>query len=119
LPSCGRTRRYTSGDDRDNPLHERGHRGEELVAYGGGPLGLACDTGTAAEGGLAGAPAPTAGRTISLAEELGQLIRQTQAPHGDPIAAILRRLGGYRLFDGKISDVERRTETGFAKGEAE
>jgi uncharacterized protein len=56
--------------------------------------------------------------TISLAEELGRLIRQTRAAHGDPIAAILRRLGGYRLFDGKISDVERRTEAGFAKGEA-
>jgi uncharacterized protein len=56
--------------------------------------------------------------TISLAEELGRLIRQTRAAHGDPIAAILRRLEGYHLFDGKISDVERRTETGFATGEA-
>ncbi|HKR49255.1 MAG TPA: DUF917 domain-containing protein [Pseudonocardiaceae bacterium] len=56
--------------------------------------------------------------TISLAEELGRLIRETRAAHGDPIAAILGRLGGYRLFDGKISDVERRTETGFVKGEA-
>jgi len=56
--------------------------------------------------------------TISLAEQLGRLIRQTRAEHGDPITAILRRLGGNRLFDGKISDVERRTETGFAKGQA-
>jgi DUF917 family protein len=56
--------------------------------------------------------------TISLAEELGRLIRQTRATHGDPIAAILRRLGGYHLFDGTINDVERRTETGFATGEA-
>lgn len=57
--------------------------------------------------------------TISLAEQLGHLIRQTRAAHGDPIAAILRRLGGYRLFGGKISDVERRTETGFATGQAQ
>lgn len=56
--------------------------------------------------------------TLSLAEELGRLIRQTRAAHGDPITAIQHRLGGYRLFDGKISDVGRRTETGFAKGEA-
>ncbi|MDQ3760871.1 MAG: DUF917 domain-containing protein [Actinomycetota bacterium] len=56
--------------------------------------------------------------TISLAEELGRLIRQTRAAHGDPIAAILSRLDGYRLFDGKISDVGRRTEGGFAKGQA-
>ncbi len=55
--------------------------------------------------------------TISLAEELGRLIRQTRAAHGDPIVATLRRLNGYRLFDGKISDVVRRTETGFAAGE--
>ncbi|MGH3838989.1 MAG: DUF917 domain-containing protein, partial [Pseudonocardiaceae bacterium] len=52
--------------------------------------------------------------TISLAEELGRLIRQTGAAHGDPIAAMVSRLDGYRLFDGKISDVERRTEGGFA-----
>ncbi|MGH3428242.1 MAG: DUF917 domain-containing protein, partial [Mycobacteriales bacterium] len=56
--------------------------------------------------------------TISLAEELGRLIRQTRAAHGDPTATILRRLDGYRLFDGKINDVERCTETGFATGEA-
>ncbi|MGH3793409.1 MAG: DUF917 domain-containing protein [Pseudonocardiaceae bacterium] len=56
--------------------------------------------------------------TLSLAEELGRLIRRTRAAHGDPIAAILHRLAGYRLFDGKISDVQRRTETGFARGRA-
>lgn len=56
--------------------------------------------------------------TISLAEELGRLIRQTRAAHGDPIAAMVSRLDGYRLFDGKISDVQRRTEGGFAKGQA-
>ncbi|HEU0088695.1 MAG TPA: DUF917 domain-containing protein [Pseudonocardiaceae bacterium] len=56
--------------------------------------------------------------TLSLAEELGRLIRQTRAAHGDPIAAILCRLGGYHLFAGKISDIARRTETGFARGEA-
>ncbi|MGH8896284.1 MAG: DUF917 domain-containing protein [Egibacteraceae bacterium] len=56
--------------------------------------------------------------TISLAEELGRLIRQTGAAHGDPIAAILARLDGYRLFDGKTSDVRRATETGFARGHA-
>jgi uncharacterized protein len=56
--------------------------------------------------------------TISLAEELGRLIRQTRAAHSDPIAAMLDRLHGYRVFDGKIHDVERRTETGFARGQA-
>jgi DUF917 family protein len=56
--------------------------------------------------------------TISLAAEIGELIRQTRAAHGDPIDAVLTRLGGFRLYHGKIVDVERRTEAGFAKGEA-
>ncbi|MGH8905672.1 MAG: DUF917 domain-containing protein [Egibacteraceae bacterium] len=56
--------------------------------------------------------------TISLAEELGRLIRTTRAAHGDPIAAVLDRLRGRRLFDGTVVDVWRRTEGGFAKGQA-
>ena len=54
--------------------------------------------------------------TLSLAEQRGRLIRQTRVAHGDPIAAIVHRLSGYRLFDGKVTDVSRRTETGFTKG---
>jgi len=38
--------------------------------------------------------------------------------HGDPVNAILERLRGFRVFEGKIADVQRRTEAGFAKGEA-
>ena len=56
--------------------------------------------------------------TIGLAQELGRLIRETRAAHGDPVKAILHRLRGYRLFEGKVADVQRRTEAGFAKGEA-
>lgn len=56
--------------------------------------------------------------TIGLAQELGRMIRQTRTEHGDPVRAILDRLRGYRIFEGKIVDVKRRTEAGFAKGEA-
>ncbi len=56
--------------------------------------------------------------TISLAEELGRLIRETRAVHGDPVQAMLERLGGRRLFTGKVVDIERRTEGGFVRGEA-
>jgi DUF917 family protein len=56
--------------------------------------------------------------TISLAEELGRLVRETRASHGDAISAVLERLGGFSVFTGKIADVARRTETGFARGEA-
>lgn len=56
--------------------------------------------------------------TIGLAEELGRLLRETRAAHGDPIEAIVERLRGYRIFTGKVADVARRTEAGFAKGDA-
>lgn len=56
--------------------------------------------------------------TIGLAQELGRLIRETRGAHGDPVSAIVNRLRGYKVFEGKVADVQRRTEAGFAKGEA-
>ena len=56
--------------------------------------------------------------TLGLAEELGRIVRETRAAHGEPVRAVLERLAGFRIFAGKIADVERRTEAGFAKGEA-
>jgi DUF917 family protein len=56
--------------------------------------------------------------TLSLCAELGALVRAARAAHTDPVDAVVRRLGGRRLFTGKVVDVERRTVTGFARGEA-
>jgi DUF917 family protein len=56
--------------------------------------------------------------TLTLAEELGRLVRETRAAHGDPIRTLVERLGGRRLFGGKVVDVARRTEAGWAKAEA-
>lgn len=56
--------------------------------------------------------------TLALSQELGRLVRETRAAHGDPIAAVTERLGGFRLFQGKVADVARRTEGGFARLEA-
>ncbi|MCC6223355.1 MAG: DUF917 domain-containing protein [Thermoleophilia bacterium] len=56
--------------------------------------------------------------TLGLCEELGRLVRETRAAHGDPVAAIVERLAAYRIFTGKITDVARRTEGGFARAEA-
>lgn len=53
--------------------------------------------------------------SLTAAEELGRLIRETREGHGDPIAAILERCRGHRLFGGKVTDVDRRTERGFAR----
>jgi DUF917 family protein len=55
--------------------------------------------------------------SLRLAEELGRLVRETRQAHGDPIGATLDRLNGFRLFDGKVVDVHRRTEAGFARAE--
>lgn len=56
--------------------------------------------------------------TLRLATKLGALVRATRARHDDPVAAIVDHLGGRRLFDGKITDVERRTMAGFTRGQA-
>lgn len=70
--------------------------------------------------GLTGAQLKQAAipRTLLLAEELGTIARETRAAHGDVIGAIVERLNGYRLFDGKIVDIARRTDAGFAKAVA-
>lgn len=56
--------------------------------------------------------------TLTLAQELGRLVREERERHGDPIGAVVERLRGVRLFQGKVVDVERRTVAGFARGEA-
>ncbi|MEZ5100103.1 MAG: DUF917 domain-containing protein [Thermoleophilia bacterium] len=56
--------------------------------------------------------------TLALCQEIGRAIREARAAHADPIAPTLAVLAGHRLFDGKVVDVERRTQTGFARGEA-
>ena len=54
--------------------------------------------------------------TLSLALKLGGAVRQAQTKHEDPIGAIMEVYPGKVLFQGKISDLERRTTTGFARG---
>ena len=53
--------------------------------------------------------------TLSLAERLGRSVREAREVHGDPIAAAMRLLGGRRLYSGKVSDLARRTESGFTQ----
>src|SRR5262245_12407241 len=56
--------------------------------------------------------------TISLAEKIGREIREARRAHRDGVETVLGITGGFKIFTGKISDIERRTETGFARGEA-
>jgi DUF917 family protein len=63
-------------------------------------------------------------RTISMALALGRAIREAREQHRSPFEAIERTLSTTlysqvrELFSGKVSDVERRTTEGFAKGRA-
>jgi DUF917 family protein len=56
--------------------------------------------------------------TMSLAERIGRGIREARAAHTDPIKAIQEITGGFVVFHGKLTDVQRRTVAGFARGEA-
>ncbi len=56
--------------------------------------------------------------SVSLAIRLGATIRAARRDKSNPIDALLSVTGGRRLFHGKIMDVQRRTERGFARGEA-
>lgn len=55
--------------------------------------------------------------SVSFAEEIGKAIRVAQREHRDPVEAVLDTAGGFRLFSGRIIDVERRTQKGWALGE--
>ncbi len=56
--------------------------------------------------------------TISKAEMIGQTIRKARVNEANPVNTVREAVGGFLIFKGKISDVARRTEAGFAKGEA-
>lgn len=56
--------------------------------------------------------------TMTLIEDIGKALRAAHRRKSDPIEAILGATGGFRVFQGKITDVSRRTESGFARGEA-
>jgi len=55
--------------------------------------------------------------TLSLAKRLGDAVRAARASKEPMTDAVLAVTGGSELFTGKLIDVRRRTETGFARGE--
>jgi len=63
-------------------------------------------------------------RTLSLALGVGRAILGARRRHGDPFAALAEAFARTiythvrELFHGKVTDVERRTENGFALGTA-
>ena len=54
--------------------------------------------------------------TISLAKHIGETVLDCRARSVDPAETVAALCNGKVLFTGKISDVERRTVQGFARG---
>jgi DUF917 family protein len=54
--------------------------------------------------------------TMTLARNIGRAVLEARQRKESPIEAVLQIAGGKSLFAGKIVDVERRTVTGFARG---
>ncbi|HEU5432972.1 MAG TPA: DUF917 domain-containing protein [Thermomicrobiales bacterium] len=55
--------------------------------------------------------------TLSTIERIGRAIRDARAAHVDPVRSVLDATGGYEVWRGKVADIARRTETGFARGD--
>lgn len=56
--------------------------------------------------------------TLSLCSRIGQTLRDARAAHGTPVNALADLLQAEQVFHGRIRDIERRTEGGFARGRA-
>jgi uncharacterized protein len=56
--------------------------------------------------------------TLSRAEHIGRVLRTAHDVHRDRVEVVAEVTGGRAFFRGKVSDVQRRTEKGFARGEA-
>ncbi|MBT2216741.1 DUF917 domain-containing protein [Virgibacillus dakarensis] len=56
--------------------------------------------------------------TLLLEERIGRSIREAKQRNEDPITEVLKLTNGYKLFKGKVTDIDRKTETGFARGVA-
>ncbi|WP_019119695.1 DUF917 domain-containing protein [Brevibacillus massiliensis] len=55
---------------------------------------------------------------LKLEEDLGRTIRLAKEQNTEPIREILAITNGFELFRGKVIDINRKTETGFARGTA-
>ena len=56
--------------------------------------------------------------TLSLIMEIGKTIARERKAHRNPADALIKRLDGHRLFTGRVTDIERKTTGGFARGKA-
>lgn len=57
--------------------------------------------------------------SISLTRDAGLALFNARARHLDPVAELVRAVGGFCLFKGKMSDVQRTTDGRFGRGVAQ
>lgn len=57
--------------------------------------------------------------TLNLAEKIGKSIRIAKIEGYNPIDKIIELTNGFKLFKGKVIDVNRKTKTGFTRGTAD
>lgn len=55
---------------------------------------------------------------LALEGKIGKAIRTAKISGLNPIEKVLELTDGYELFQGKVTDINRKTETGFARGQA-
>ncbi len=56
--------------------------------------------------------------SLSLIANIGRIIVEEQAANRNPADKLAADLNGMRLFEGRVTDVDRRTQGGFARGQA-
>ncbi|MFZ5652702.1 MAG: DUF917 domain-containing protein [Bacillota bacterium] len=55
---------------------------------------------------------------LTYSAQIGRAIQEARRLGESPVDSLLKVTGGFELFKGKVADVLRRTEGGFARGEA-
>ncbi|MGV0819389.1 DUF917 domain-containing protein [Martelella sp. AMO21009] len=56
--------------------------------------------------------------TMTMIREIGETLMAERKAHRHPGAALRARFSGHHLFTGRVSDIERKTVGGFARGRA-
>ncbi|WBL15584.1 DUF917 domain-containing protein [Sutcliffiella sp. NC1] len=56
--------------------------------------------------------------SLTFEEQIGKAIRDAKKNNKNPIDEVIALTNGYSLFKGKVTDINRKTQQGFAKGTA-
>lgn len=56
--------------------------------------------------------------TLTLAENIGEILLNSEKSSSERVDELLEKLNGYRLFHGKITDIKRELDGGFTRGQA-